>query len=274
MGRLFLATLCVLFLPKVAGLTLALATGSFRRASGGGLRLLVSAAVELLLSALIAPIMMLIHSAQIFEILAGRDAGWAPQRRDAGETAWATAWRRHRFHMSIGLATAGFAWFLSPTIFAWLSPTLLGLVLAAPLSQMSGSTAVGLAMRRFGLFLTPEEEGPPAIIRDFQALHARAASGPANAIRAIAEDAALREAHFRFVNPSPRRRGAPEAAYLTAAHKIGEAETLDEALQWLDHGERVQVAGERALAEQLARLVRTPPPAGPEEQPLAAATAA
>jgi membrane glycosyltransferase len=129
-----------------------------------------------------------------------------------------------------------------------------------------------MALRRLGLLLTPEEEGPPAIVREFQAVHAQAIGKEKAGIRALAEDAALREAHFRWVNPSPRRRGAPDPAYLTAAHKIAEAETLDEALEWLDARECVQVAGEEALAERLARLSRPAPPL-PDAPPIRSAVA-
>ncbi|OCW56541.1 hypothetical protein AWJ14_16475 [Hoeflea olei] len=256
MVRLFVVTLGVLFLPKILGLLLALATRSFRQSCGGAKSLLGGALTELLFSALIAPIMMLIHSKQIIEILLGRNSGWNPQRRD-GETSWMDAWRAHWLHMVVGIAIACFAFVLSPEILLWLSPTLLGLVLAVPLSRLSSSKAAGRALRRRGLLITPEEEGPPAILRDFHAAWAHAPQAPADAIRALAEDAALREAHFRWVNRAPRTRGKPDAAYLTAASKIDEAATLDEALSWLDESECVQVAGERMLAEKLAGLGRT-----------------
>ncbi len=272
MVRLFVLTLVVLFLPKIIGVSLAMATSSFRRACGGGPRLLGGAITELALSALFAPIMMLIHSRQICEILLGRDSGWSPQRRD-GETRWCDAWRAHRLHMAIGVATACFAFYLSPKIFLWLSPTLVGLVLAAPLSRLSGSSAVGLALRRCGLLLTPEEEGPPAIVREFHAAWAQAPAAPGDAVKALAENRMMREIHFRWVNPAPRRRGEPEAAWLTAAHKIDEAVSLEEAMNWLNESECVQIAGERVLAERLARLCQASPeamaeaPAGALAQP-------
>lgn len=263
MMQLFIVTLAVLFLPKIIGVSLAMATSSFRRACGGGVRLLSGAITELALSALFAPIMMLIHSRQICEILLGRDSGWAPQRRD-GETRWADAWRAHRLHMAIGVATACFAFYLSPKIFLWLSPTLVGLVLAVPLSRLSGSSAIGLALRKYGILLTPEEEGPPAIVRDFHAAWAQAPSAPTPPIKALAENRMLREIHFRWVNPAPRRRGEPEAAWLTAAHKIDEAVSLEEAMKWLNESECVQIAGERVLAERLARLCQSGPDATAE----------
>lgn len=257
MLRLFMVTLGVLFLPKVIGLVAALANPYLRRACGGGLRLLASAAVEIVVSALFAPIMLLIHSWQICEILAGRNAGWSPQRRDDGEMPWSDAWRRHQWHMAAGIVIGACAWELSPTIFAWLSPTLIGLVLAVPVSRMSGSARIGMLLRRIGLLVTPEEQSPPGILRELHSVRSRTPAAASNGILALVESERIREAHFRWANPAPRRRGAPEAAYLTAAHKIVEAETLEEALGWLDARERVQVAGHSSLVESLAGLRRT-----------------
>ena len=254
MMRLFMVTLGVLFLPKVIGLVSALASPHFRRACGGSLCLVAGAVTETVVSALFAPIMLLIHSTQVCEIVAGRDAGWSPQRRDHGETPWSDAWRRHQWHMATGIAVGGFAWILSPTIFAWLSPTLIGLVLAIPASRMSGSARIGALLRRAGLLVTPEELSPAGILRELHAVRTRVPALPQDGVLALAQDESIREAHFRWANPAPRRRGAPEAAYLTAAHKIAEAETLAEALGWLDRSERVQVVGHRALVESLAAL--------------------
>src|SRR5690606_6558785 len=81
---LFALTMAVLLAPKLFGLILALLRGSIRRPSGGGLRLVLSALIEIVLSAMLAPMMMLIQSGAVFQILAGRDTGWQPQRRDDG----------------------------------------------------------------------------------------------------------------------------------------------------------------------------------------------
>jgi membrane glycosyltransferase len=256
MVRLFIATLAVLFLPKAIGLVSAFLSRKVRRGCGGAWRLLASGLAELVLSALYAPIMMLIHSRQVAEILLGRDSGWGPQRREGGETSWRDAWRAHRWHMGIGAATAGAAWFVSPMILAWLAPTLLGLFFAVPLSKLSGSAGAGAAMRRMGLLATPEERDPHPILAEHEAARERFPHPPKDGVLALAGDPMLREAHYRWARPATRRRGAPDGAALTAAHKIAEAETLVEALTWLDARERVHVAGHRTLMDQMLRLPR------------------
>ena len=99
-------TLGLLFLPKLMGLLLALIDGPRRRSLGGGLRLLASAVLETLLSALVAPMMMLLHTGFVAHHPAGlgdRLASAAAPGRPAvrcGESVrrfgWVTATRRGR----------------------------------------------------------------------------------------------------------------------------------------------------------------------------------
>jgi hypothetical protein len=54
------------------------------RQAFGGVKALVGILLETLLSALIAPVMMIFQSTAVGEILLGRDSGWQVQRRDDG----------------------------------------------------------------------------------------------------------------------------------------------------------------------------------------------
>jgi len=127
---------------------------------------------ENLMSALAAPVMMLMHSRAVFDVLRGRDAGWATQQRDDGRLSFRTAWSRHAGHTVLGLAAGAGAWMLDPAFFAWASPITLGLVLSAPLSMLSSRADLGRAFRRAGLFLTPEEASPPEVAVRAAALRA------------------------------------------------------------------------------------------------------
>jgi membrane glycosyltransferase len=57
------------------------------------------------------------------------------------------------------------SYFYVPAFFWWFIPVLLGLVLAIPVSMLSSSMALGRQSRQLGLFLTPEETEPPAVLR-------------------------------------------------------------------------------------------------------------
>ncbi len=230
-----------------------------RRACGGSARLCLSALVELVLSTLYAPIMMLIHSKQVVEILLGRTPAGSRSAATGVGIGWRDAFRLHRVHMAVGLITAVGAWFLSPAILAWLTPSLAGLILSAPLSRASGSSRIGAALARLGILATPEEHSPAESLRIADhGIPDRLVCG--DGVRMLATDSGTREAHFRWAGMPPRRRGAPHAAYLTAAEKIAEAETLDEALVWLDAGERLHVAAQPGLVERLSRLPAAPRP--------------
>ena len=62
----------------------------------GFFTLILSTLVEVILSALLAPIMMVIQSGAVVNILSGRDTGWNPQRRDDGSIPLRDIVHRHR----------------------------------------------------------------------------------------------------------------------------------------------------------------------------------
>jgi membrane glycosyltransferase len=252
MIRLFIITMSVLLLPKALGLLRALCVRTLR-GSVGMLRLVAGAVVELVLSALYAPIMMVIQCRQLWEILRGHDSGWSTQRRDNGTTPWRELVHRHWLQSVIGMTLAGGLYYLSPPLLAWMSPTLLGLVLAIPLSRASGSRRVGRLLRWFGLLVIPEEIAPPVLMQrrdalapDYEALVAR------TSIETLTRDAQARHAHFRTLLPHPLGpRGQPDVERLTARSKIEEARSVREALSWLTPRERVALLSDAAMFGQL-----------------------
>jgi membrane glycosyltransferase len=256
--NLFALTMAILLAPKLFGLLLTLFNGKLRRAGGGAIRLVVSALIEVLFSAFFAPIMMLIQSGSVFQILLGRDTGWNPQRRDDGSIPLRDIVRRHRMHTLLGLVTGISAFLIATSLFAWMSPTIVGLVLAIPLSWASGQLAIGLWLKRRKLLYTPEEGDPPAVALRANALQAEfAAAGydDADGLRALHAEPALREAHEAMLpEVPPRRRGEIEADRAVAQAKLVDAETIDDAAIWLKPKERMVVLHDRALVALLASL--------------------
>jgi membrane glycosyltransferase len=256
--QLFGITMGILLAPKFLGLILALIDGPVRRACGGAVRLVLSSLIEILLSALIAPIAMLIQSGSVFQILLGRDTGWNPQRRDDGSIPWSDIVRRHRWHMALGLVTGIAAFAIATSLFLWMSPTILGLVLAIPISWASGQLSLGLALKRLGLLMTPEERDPPAIATQAGALAARnAAQGldEADALRALHAEPDFARAHAAMLpEAAPRPRGVIDTDRALAQAKVVEAHTLDEAAAWLSPKERMALLHDRALLDRLGRL--------------------
>jgi len=103
-------------------------------------------------------------------VLAGRDAGWKAQRRDGGISFREIA-RRHAWHTAVGVALGIAAGLASPWLLLWMSPIIVGLVLAIPLSALTARADLGQLARRLALFRTPEEVAPPPVLaeRDRQA---------------------------------------------------------------------------------------------------------
>jgi membrane glycosyltransferase len=262
MMTLFWFSMVVLLLPKTLGLIRALLSRRIRRGAGGVIGIGASVLLEVLLSALYAPVLMLIQSRHVFEVLVGRDSGWKPQRRHGGGTSWREAWNYHRKHMIFACVTAVIVWFLSPPLLAWVSPALLGLFLAVPLSRVSGSESLSRALARVALLRTPEEADPPRIVARRQELLRDAAELPADGLRWLARNRDARLAHIRGNLPRPTDpRGQPDPYAFTAGQKLDDAQSLDEALLWLTPIERVEVAGSARLLHQLAQLPDAPRPA-------------
>jgi membrane glycosyltransferase len=157
--------------------------------------------------------------------------------------------------MFLSCVTAVIVWFLSPPLLAWLSPALLGLFLSVPLSRASGSRSVARVLARLALLRTPEEaETPPLVVRR-QELVQQAAALPEDGLRHLARQRDSRMAHINGNLARPADpRGQPDPHAFTAEQKLKDARSLDEALQWLTAVERVEVAGDARLLNQLALL--------------------
>jgi membrane glycosyltransferase len=258
--RLFELTMAILLAPKLLGLLAALIDGETRRGCGGAVRLVLSTLLEILISAAIAPIMMLIQSGSVIQILSGRATGWDPQRRDDGSIPWKSIARRHRAHTVLGFVTLVAAALLSPSLVIWMSPTIAGLILSIPLSSASGQLWIGVALRKVGLLTTPEETHTPAIITRANALAVELARGgrdDEDGLVAIVADPELRRAHEASLpEAARRRRGEIDVEEAVATAKLNDARTLDEARAWLKPKEKLAVLNDRALIALLARLPR------------------
>ena len=128
---LFVATMAVVFLPKLLGLGYALgkALRDLHPLRSAG-RLLGLWALELVHSVLLAPVTMLNHVRALMQILLRQDAGWKPQTRTGAVIDLADAFRFHLAHVIVGvllsIAAASIAWHA----LLWLLPVVLGLLLS------------------------------------------------------------------------------------------------------------------------------------------------
>ena len=227
---LFGICMLVLYAPKLLG------TANFLRSRDSrGLRIasIFGVLTELVLSALVAPIMMLVQTSSVVQILTGRDSGWNPQARNSDRVPWPLLWRYHSRHVLAGVVLAVAAGAISWRLLAWMSPALLGLVLAVPLSAFMGSAAAGRALARWGLLVTPEERHPPALAAaaEEEAEELRAAGRVPDGLPALLADPAALARHLAWLDPqTARKTGEPDAALANALLKLAdglEPESLD-----------------------------------------------
>ncbi len=271
--KLFAVTMAVLLAPKAMGLAYAIFRAPTRRACGGAAGLVGSAFVEIIFAALIAPIMMVIQTGSVMQILLGRDTGWTPQRRDDGSIPLRDIVRRHWSHVALGLLTLVTGLMISSSLVAWMSPTIAGLLLAIFLSWLSGKLSVGLAMRRMGLLVTPEEgERPGVAVRAEEiARDLERAVSVSDPLLALCEDARLRAAHESLLPPAQgRQRGEIDPNRAMAEAKLLDARTAREATSWLKPGERMVLLHDRALIDMLCRLPAGAPRTDNDDAPQAA----
>lgn len=257
---LFLVTMAILFLPKLFGLLVALFDPLVRRGIGGLFGGIAGVLAESLLAALLAPVMMAIQSAAVLDILLGRDAGWRPQRRDDGTVPLAEVVRRHRAHTVLGAALGVSAWAVSPQVFAWMSPAVLGLLLSIPLSALTARTWAGLAFRRAGLLTIPEERLPPAIITraDTVTGELREHVGEAReACDRLFSDPGLLAFHCASLVPElPHGRGGIDETFVLGLARIEAAASLEEAISYLSQREKLAVLADPGGIDRLAMLPR------------------
>ncbi|HEV8439597.1 MAG TPA: glucans biosynthesis glucosyltransferase MdoH [Methylomirabilota bacterium] len=156
-------TAVLLLLPKLLGVLLIIRT---RRAAlfGSSTRLCASVVLEILFSTLLAPVRMWFHSKFVLLTLMGRQITWGAQRRDDSETGWSDAIRHHGASTIVALAWLVGVPSLNRSLVWWLLPVAVALLLSVPVSVYSSRVSLGRALRRWHLFLIPEESDPPEII--------------------------------------------------------------------------------------------------------------
>jgi membrane glycosyltransferase len=256
---LFAITMVVLLMPKFFGLLLSLLQTKTRRGSGGAIRLILSALFEVLMSALLAPVMMLIQTGHVVHFLFGFDTGWNPQRRDDGSIPFSAIVRRHRSHVVFGVLTLISGLLISPSLVAWMSPTIAGLILAIVLSWATGLLSVGLALRRIGLLTTPEERVKPSVVVRAAVILAENGGAPEetpDGLATLYDDPHLQGAHALFQPQHLRKRGEITTDWAMAEAKLNDAETVEDALAWLKPKERMAMLHDKALLDQFLKLPR------------------
>jgi membrane glycosyltransferase len=182
---LFAASLALLAAPKAMGLLLALRDRRLRKGFGGAAWLVMGVVAESVMSILMTPVVMVMQSAAVVEVLLGRDSGWSAQHREGVALSRKAAWRAHGVHVLLGVLGALGAFLLSKAFLMWTSPVFLSLALSAVLSVHTSKARDEADDRPVRLFQTPEQAQPPSVVA--RSLSLRAAYAAEAGLRSMVE---------------------------------------------------------------------------------------
>jgi membrane glycosyltransferase len=175
-----LLTALVMFLlvsPKIFAYVGVLCLSSERQSFGSVMRLTVSLAFEMILSALLAPSIMVSHTLIVLGMVFGRSVSWGSQNRETDGTGWGEAFRYHAPAVIIGVLWTSVSYMIGLGFLLWMAPILLGLVFAPVVSVLTSRSRYGLAMLNHRILATPEELKPSEVM--VLADEAKAAVDPA-----------------------------------------------------------------------------------------------
>ncbi|WP_137226584.1 glucans biosynthesis glucosyltransferase MdoH [Shewanella sp. MEBiC00475] len=161
---LFIVSMAIVLAPKAFGWFAALINIPRCLRFGGPILLTLSTLLEMVMSGLYAPILMVSQFGVVLSIFRGKDSGWMPQSRDDGALSWISVVRAHAGHTVFGVMLALTALLLSKELFYWLLPITIGLMLSIPLSWLSGGARRTKWIKTIGLLRAPEEKNPVKIL--------------------------------------------------------------------------------------------------------------
>lgn len=148
-------TAALLFLPKMLGIVLALIKR--REEFGGAMSLLKSAVAEITMAILIAPLMMFYHSFFVISVFVGHSVKWEAQEREGKKVPWSVAFKHTQLMSCLAVIWGVTTFHFTPSLFMWLLPVLIGMVLAAPVIRITSSDNLGIKMRKWGVFVIDQE---------------------------------------------------------------------------------------------------------------------
>ena len=253
----FVFSMLALFVPKILGALRVLSSTARRKSHGGAFKFIASLLLEIVLSALLAPVLMLMQVRQLWQIVRGHDSGWALQSRTSNKLPWRLVLQRHWAHVAMGIILAIGLWFMLPSVLPWMMPVIIGLLGAVVLSRWSADVRMGHQLAQARLLLTPEEHQIPPqlqlrddLLSDYQSRHDDLS------IKGLLENPTLAKRHFSVIDSRKpeRQRGQPDSKYLTLVAKLTDAESIDELMQWLDREETLVLLNDPAVFKRASAL--------------------
>jgi len=166
---LTIGVMIILIVPKVLILLRGMFDGA-NRSFGGNLRATISVLTEIAFSTLLAPVLLLLQTRAVFQVLFGLDGGWPATKRNENwldlRDAYAASW----WIVLIGFVTLLATVLFAPHIVLWVAPAMLPSIFAPLLISASSH-----ARSKKGLplaFVAPSETGPTSVVVEQRMIHA------------------------------------------------------------------------------------------------------
>lgn len=164
---LVVAITLMLVLPKVLILIRGALTGD-NRGFGGNFGAALSVVAEIVFSTLLAPIMLLLQTRSVFQVLFGLDGGWPATQRDESRITVGEAWAATWWIVVTGLVTLAVTLAIAPHVVTWLLPAVLPMI-GAPLLIAACSHGRGDGRLPI-LFRVPLEADPSPVMLTREAI--------------------------------------------------------------------------------------------------------
>ncbi len=162
---LFILSLLMWYLPKIAGALDVLIRPTERQSFGGTLRFITGFTLEMILSILMTPITWLNHSIFLCGLLFGKKTGWTGQAREDHSVPLKVALHQFWPHTLLGIGLITLLSLRHPAAMPYACIILGGLALSIPLAVLTSWPCFGRILRKFGLANLPEETNPPEALR-------------------------------------------------------------------------------------------------------------
>ncbi len=182
----------LLVLPKFLILIRGVFDGENRR-FGGTLRAGSSVVLEIVFSTLLAPVLLMLQSRAVMQVLLGLDGGWPATQRSENRLNLRDSFANSWWIVLIGGVTMIATLLLAPRIALWVAPATLPAVFAPVLISISSRISSG---RTPWFFRTPAELAPSPVIAEHQRIMAAwNTQGPLEPVIVIEAQRAAQHVH-------------------------------------------------------------------------------
>jgi membrane glycosyltransferase len=158
--NLAIGIVVLLLLPKVLILSFNAVSGENQR-FGGTFGAFASTLTEIVYSTLLSPIMLLLQSRAVSQVLLGLDGGWPATQRSQSRIDLRDAWAAGWWMVVFGFATFAVVLAMTPRLALWVLPAVVPMMVAPILISMGSQSHEG---GRPLLFTTPLEREPSPVM--------------------------------------------------------------------------------------------------------------